>query len=84
MIPYSVVFPIKDISAGEMLTCDLIPRNIERETDKYAYLLAFEQRLAPGQEIDESKRNEIIKAYEVSHIQIWSAIKWHLNDDYSF
>lgn len=65
MIPYSVIFPIKDINAGELLTCDLIPKNVERESDKLAYLLAFEQRLAPGQEINKEKRGEIIKVYEV-------------------
>ncbi|KAI9274445.1 tubulin-tyrosine ligase family-domain-containing protein [Phascolomyces articulosus] len=50
MIPYTVMFPIKDIASGEVMTCDLVPKNLERPLDKAAYLLAFENRILPGQE----------------------------------
>ncbi|KAI8145820.1 tubulin-tyrosine ligase family-domain-containing protein [Fennellomyces sp. T-0311] len=50
MIPYTVMFPIKDIAAGEIMTCDLIPKTLERPLDKAAYLLAYENRILPGQE----------------------------------
>ncbi|KAI9497822.1 tubulin-tyrosine ligase family-domain-containing protein [Zychaea mexicana] len=51
MIPYTVMFPIKDIAAGEVMTCDLVPKNLERSLDKAAYLLAYEHRVLPGQEV---------------------------------
>ncbi|KAI7856010.1 tubulin-tyrosine ligase family-domain-containing protein [Circinella umbellata] len=59
MIPYTVMFPIKDIAPGEIMTCDLIPKNLERPIDKAAYLLAYENRILPGQEgvsVDEIKK----------------------------
>ena len=36
MIPYTVMYPIKDIAAGEIMTCDFIPKTLERPLDKAA------------------------------------------------
>ncbi|KAI9319950.1 tubulin-tyrosine ligase family-domain-containing protein [Dichotomocladium elegans] len=63
MIPYSVMFPIKDINAGEILTCDLVPKKLERPLDRAAYLLAFESRT-----VREERRvhdEELIEAYKL-------------------
>ncbi|CEP11090.1 hypothetical protein [Parasitella parasitica] len=66
MIPYSVFFPIKDIAGGDIITCDLLPKNVERESDKLAYLLAFQDRvLLTGD--TERKRNELIQAFKAEH-----------------
>lgn len=64
MIPYSVFFPIKDITAGEIITCDLVPKNLVRESDKLAYLFAFEDRVLLDSEI-QSKRDELTKLFKV-------------------
>lgn len=63
MIPYSVFFPIKDIAAGEQITCDLLPKNLERESDKLAYLFAFEDRVLLDSDI-QSKRNELVELFK--------------------
>lgn len=63
MIPYSVFFPIKDIPAGEIITCDLVPKNLERESDKLAYLFAFEDRVLLDSEI-QSKRQELTRLFK--------------------
>ncbi|KAI9473892.1 MAG: tubulin-tyrosine ligase family-domain-containing protein [Benjaminiella poitrasii] len=63
MIPYSVIFPIKDIGAGEILTCDLVPKSIQRESDRLAYLFAFEDRVLLDDEL-QSKRDELIKPFQ--------------------
>ncbi|KAI9361841.1 tubulin-tyrosine ligase family-domain-containing protein [Pilaira anomala] len=63
MIPYSVFFPIKDIPAGEIVTCDLVPKNLERESDKLAYLFAFEDRVLLDSEI-QSKRQELTRLFK--------------------
>lgn len=63
MIPYNVFFPIKDIAAGEIITCDLLPKNFERESDKLAYLFAFEDRVLLNEDL-QSKRDELVKLYK--------------------
>ncbi|ORY99370.1 tubulin-tyrosine ligase family-domain-containing protein [Syncephalastrum racemosum] len=55
MMPYSVMFPIKDIAPGEILTIDMVPKKIERAADKAAYLLAFEHRLVAPLSDEEKK-----------------------------
>lgn len=60
MIAYSVFYPIKDIQAGEIITCDLIPKNFERESDKVAYLFAFQDRVLLSFDI-EDKRKQLVK-----------------------
>lgn len=65
MIPYSVFFPIKDIAAGEIITCDLVPKNLERESDMLAYLFAFEDRVLLDSEI-QSKRDELTKIFKAN------------------
>lgn len=65
MIPYSVLFPIKDIGPGEILTCDLVPKSIQRTIDKDAYLLAYTDRILPGQEIDDDKQARLKVTHEV-------------------
>lgn len=63
MIPYNVFFPIKDIETGEMITCDLLPKNFERESDKLAYLFAFEDRVLLSDDL-QNKRDELVKLYK--------------------
>ncbi|KAI7904716.1 tubulin-tyrosine ligase family-domain-containing protein [Cokeromyces recurvatus] len=63
MIPYSVIFPIKDIGPGEIITCDILPKSIQRESDKLAYLFAFEDRVLLDNGI-QSKRNELIDLFK--------------------
>ncbi|KAI8641321.1 tubulin-tyrosine ligase family-domain-containing protein [Parasitella parasitica] len=63
MIPYSVFFPIKDIEAGEIITCNLLPKSVERESDKLAYLFAFQDRVLLTRDI-EAKRNELVKLFK--------------------
>lgn len=63
MIPYSVMFPIKDIQAGEVLTCDLVPKKLERPLDRAAYLMAFQQRVLPEQ--NSHHQNDLVEAYKV-------------------
>ncbi|RCI04396.1 Tubulin--tyrosine ligase-like protein 12 [Rhizopus stolonifer] len=60
MIPYSVFFPIQDLSAGEIATCDLLPKTIERESDKTAYLLAFDDRVL----LSEGGKESLTECYE--------------------
>ncbi|CAO0803653.1 unnamed protein product [Mucor circinelloides] len=62
MIPYSVFFPIKDIEAGEIITCDLLPKSVQRESDKLAYLFAFQDRVLLTAEL-QSKRDELLKSF---------------------
>ncbi|CAO3596077.1 unnamed protein product [Absidia cylindrospora] len=50
MIPYSILFPIQTIQPGELITCDLIPKTLVRDTDRQAYLFAFQNRLAPTEQ----------------------------------
>ncbi|KAL0091012.1 tubulin-tyrosine ligase family-domain-containing protein [Phycomyces blakesleeanus] len=68
MIPYSVMFPIKDIKAGEPLTCDLLPKNLERPIDRKAYLLAFQQRLLADEDVQKITKELVdsYKAYQTS------------------
>ncbi|EPB87193.1 hypothetical protein HMPREF1544_06018 [Mucor circinelloides 1006PhL] len=63
MIPYSVFFPIKDIEAGEIITCDLLPKSVQRESDKLAYLFAFQDRVLLTAEL-QSKRDELLKSFQ--------------------
>ena len=63
MIPYSVFFPIKDIESGEIITCDLLPKNVERESDKLAYLFAFQDRVLLTAEL-QAKRDELINSFK--------------------
>ncbi|KAL9552717.1 hypothetical protein MBANPS3_003629 [Mucor bainieri] len=63
MIPYSVFFPIKDIEAGEIITCDLLPKSVQRESDKLAYLFAFQDRVLLTAEL-QSKRDELVKYFK--------------------
>ncbi|GAN06073.1 hypothetical protein MAM1_0110d05550 [Mucor ambiguus] len=63
MIPYSVFFPIKDIEAGEIITCDLLPKSVQRESDKLAYLFAFQDRIVLTAEL-QSKRDELVKYFK--------------------
>ncbi|KAG2236013.1 hypothetical protein INT48_008105 [Thamnidium elegans] len=65
MIPYSVFFPIKDIAAGEIITCDLVPKSLERESDKLAYLFAFEDRVLLDSEI-QNKRDELTEIFKAN------------------
>lgn len=63
MIPYSVMFPIKDIQPGEVMTCDLVPKKLERPLDRAAYLMAFQQRVLPEHNIHH--QNDLVQAYKV-------------------
>ncbi|KAL7310798.1 hypothetical protein PS15m_010245 [Mucor circinelloides] len=63
MIPYSVFFPIKDIEAGEIITCDLLPKSVQRESDKLAYLFAFQDRVLLTAEL-QSKRDELLRSFQ--------------------
>lgn len=58
MIPYSIFYPIKDIEAGEIISCDLVPKNFERDVDRTAYLFAFQDRVLLTPDIEE-KRKEL-------------------------
>jgi hypothetical protein len=57
MIPYSVFFPIKDIEAGEIVTADLVPKDLKRKSDQIAYLFAFKDRVLLSDAIEEDKKN---------------------------
>jgi tubulin--tyrosine ligase-like protein 12 len=72
MIPYSVFFPIKDIAAGEIITCDLLPKNLERESDKLAYLFAFEDRVLLDSDI-QSKRRDLVNFFKAEYDKLKSA-----------
>lgn len=69
MIPYSVFFPVKDIPAGEIITCDLVPKNLERDSDKLAYLFAFEDRVLLDSEI-QTKRDQLTKLYSARQAEL--------------
>lgn len=62
MMPYSVMFPIKDIAAGEILTIDMVPKKIERAADKAAYLLAFEHRLVTP--LSDEEKKSIVESFK--------------------
>lgn len=63
MIPYSVFFPTQDIQPGEIITRNFIPVDIKSESDKLAYLFAFEDRILLDDEIT-SKRDELVKLFQ--------------------
>ncbi|KAJ8656628.1 hypothetical protein O0I10_007705 [Lichtheimia ornata] len=63
MIPYSVMFPIKDIQPGEVMTCDLVPKKLERPLDRAAYLMAFQQRVLPEHNVHH--QNDLVQAYKM-------------------
>ncbi|KAG0763242.1 hypothetical protein G6F57_010931 [Rhizopus arrhizus] len=63
MIPYSIFFPIEDLAPGEIVSCDLLPKNIKRESDKTAYLFAFENRVLLSDEL-EAKKQALIQCYQ--------------------
>ncbi|KAI8083348.1 tubulin-tyrosine ligase family-domain-containing protein [Gilbertella persicaria] len=65
MIPYSVLFPIKDIEAGEILTADFCPKSLERESDKAAYLLAFEKRV-----VKEINKEALVQTYKAHQAKL--------------
>ncbi|CAO3620118.1 unnamed protein product [Mucor fragilis] len=71
MIPYSVFFPIKDIEAGEIITRDLLPKSVQRESDKLAYLFAFQDRVLLTAEL-QSKRDELVKSFKQEHEKLQS------------
>ncbi|KAH8549063.1 tubulin-tyrosine ligase family-domain-containing protein [Umbelopsis sp. PMI_123] len=61
-IPYSVLFPIKDITHGEMVTRDFIPKDLKEPLQRQAYLTAFPGRIANEEEI--GSEDDFIDAYE--------------------
>jgi hypothetical protein len=63
MIPYSVFFPTRDIQAGEIITRNFVPVDLVTETDKLAYLFAFEDRILLDSEIT-NKRNGLIQLFK--------------------
>ncbi|KAI8973286.1 tubulin-tyrosine ligase family-domain-containing protein [Mycotypha africana] len=69
MIPYSVFFPIKDIEGGEIITCDLLPKTLDREIDKVAYLYAIKERLLSPSIIEE-KRKDLIQHFETEQARL--------------
>ncbi|ORE17065.1 hypothetical protein BCV71DRAFT_244248 [Rhizopus microsporus] len=83
MIPYSVFFPIEDIAPGEIVSCDLLPKNIERESDKLAYLFALENRVLLSEEL-EQKKHVLIETYKsqklaqtsLEHLISQQAVEW--------
>jgi tubulin--tyrosine ligase-like protein 12 len=62
-IPYSVLFPIKNMAQGEMATRDFVPTDLQEPLDRKAYLTAFPGRIANEDEI--GSEDEFIDAYEV-------------------
>ena len=63
-IPYSVLFPIKDIAQGEIITRDFVPKDLEEKLQRQAYLTAFPGRIVDEEEI--GNEDDFIDAYEVS------------------
>ncbi|GAB5593508.1 hypothetical protein Unana1_08408 [Umbelopsis nana] len=61
-IPYSVLFPIKNMAQGEMATRDFVPTDLQEPLDRKAYLTAFPGRIANEDEI--GSEDEFIDAYE--------------------
>ncbi|CAM0136865.1 hypothetical protein VKS41_007450 [Umbelopsis sp. WA50703] len=61
-IPYSVIFPIKDISEGEIVTRDFVPKDLQNPLDRKAYLTAYPGRIADDEEI--GTEEEFIAAYQ--------------------
>ncbi|KAI8882515.1 TTL-domain-containing protein, partial [Backusella circina FSU 941] len=66
MIPYSVIFPIKDIKAGEIITADFVPKNLKRESDRAAYLFSFEDRVFLSDAIEE-EREKLVASFKSEH-----------------
>ncbi|KAI8332804.1 tubulin-tyrosine ligase family-domain-containing protein [Chlamydoabsidia padenii] len=66
MIPYSVLFPIRTIQPGELITCDLLPKTLGRDVDRHAYLYAIEDRVDPAERVDgKMQRDMIMDAFKV-------------------
>lgn len=63
MIPYSVFYPIQDIEAGDIVSCDLVPKNFANDLDKTAYLFAFQDRVLLTTDI-EQKRQQLISTFK--------------------
>ncbi|CAO3695287.1 unnamed protein product [Umbelopsis ramanniana] len=63
-IPYSVLFPIKDIAQGEIVTRDFVPKDLEEKLQRQAYLTAFPGRIVDEEEI--GNEDDFIDAYEKS------------------
>lgn len=67
-IPYSVLFPIKNIAQGEIITRDFVPKDLEEKLQRQAYLTAFPGRIVDEEEI--GSEDKFIDAYEVSFTSI--------------
>ncbi|ORX57496.1 hypothetical protein DM01DRAFT_1334112 [Hesseltinella vesiculosa] len=63
VIPYSVLFPLTAMAAGDLVTVDMVPKALTKDLDRMAYLLAIEHRIAPSNEtlID---TNQLVNAYQ--------------------
>ncbi|KAI8381422.1 tubulin-tyrosine ligase family-domain-containing protein [Radiomyces spectabilis] len=79
MIPYSVLFPVKDIAPGAIVTCDLVPRDLGSPMDKIAYLFAFKDRLLPDDDIEE-KQKMLIDAYRLVNTELKAQSTQQLSD----
>lgn len=62
-IPYSVLFPIRDIAQGDMVTRDFIPKDLQEPLHRKAYLAAFPGRIANEDEI--GTEDEFFDAFKV-------------------
>ncbi|KAI8080071.1 uncharacterized protein BX664DRAFT_208269 [Halteromyces radiatus] len=66
MIPYSILFPIRSIKPGDLISCDLLPKAMtDRQCDKTAYLYAFKDRISPQDQQLLADSTLIKEAYEV-------------------
>ncbi|RUP42994.1 tubulin-tyrosine ligase family-domain-containing protein [Jimgerdemannia flammicorona] len=67
-LPYSVVFPVREIAHGDLVTRDFVPVALTQQLERKAYLSAFEGRIAnEAEEASEADVATFAEEYKVCH-----------------